>query len=47
MPLVEIKEVNALIGNKPVFDHPVKSKQKAYEKTYQNVKKMTIQMEIY
>ena len=47
MPLVEIKEVNALIGNKPFFDHPVKSKQKAYEKTYQNAKKMTIQMEIY
>ena len=32
MPLVEIKDFNALINNKPFFDHPVKSKQEAYEK---------------
>ena len=30
MPLVEIKYFNALIGNKPFFDHPVKNKQEAY-----------------
>ena len=32
MPLVEIKDFNALIDNKPFFDQPVKSKQEAYEK---------------
>ena len=32
MPLVEIKDFNALIDNKPLFDQPVKSKQEAYEK---------------
>ena len=32
MPLVEIKDFNALIGNKAFFDQPVKSKQEAYEK---------------
>ena len=32
MPLVEIKDFNALINNKPFFDHPVKNKQEAYEK---------------
>ena len=32
MPLVEIKDFNALIDNKPFFDQPVKNKQKAYEK---------------
>ena len=31
MPLVEIKDFNALIDNKPFFDQPVKNKQ-AYEK---------------
>ena len=30
--LVEIKEFNALINNKPFFDHPVKNKQEAHEK---------------
>ena len=29
---VEIKEFNALIENKSVFDQPVKNKQGAYEK---------------
>ena len=28
MSLVEIKDFNALIDNKPVFDQPVKNKQK-------------------
>ena len=31
MPLVEIKDFNALIDNKPFFDQPVKNKQ-VYEK---------------
>ena len=32
MPLVEIKDFNALIDNKPFFDQPVKNKQEVYEK---------------
>ena len=32
MPLVEIKDFNALIDNKPFFDRAVKNKQGAYEK---------------
>ena len=32
MPLLEIKDFNALIENKPFFDQPVKKKQEAYEK---------------
>ena len=32
MPLVEIKDFNALFDNKPFFDQPVKNKQDAYEK---------------
>ena len=32
MPLVEIKDFNALIDNKPFFDQPVKNKQDAYKK---------------
>ena len=32
MPLVEIKDLNALSDNKPFFDHPVKNKQEAPEK---------------
>ena len=30
--LIEIKDFNALIDNKPFFDQPVKNKQEAYEK---------------
>ena len=30
--LVEINDFNALIGNKPLFDKPVKNKQHEYEK---------------
>ena len=33
MPLVKIKEFNALIYNKPFFDQPVKNKQEVYEKS--------------
>ena len=32
MTLVEIKDFNSLINNKPFFDQPVKKKQEAYEK---------------
>ena len=32
MALVELKDFNALIGNKPFFDQPVKNKQEVYEK---------------
>ena len=32
MPLVEIKDHNALISNKPFFDQPGKNKQETYEK---------------
>ena len=32
MSLVEIKDFNPLIDNKPFFDQPVKKKHKAYEK---------------
>ena len=32
MSLVEIKDFNALVDNKPFFDQPVKNKQEAYEK---------------
>ena len=32
MPLVEIKDFNALIDSKSFFDQPVKNKQQAYEK---------------
>ena len=31
MPLVEIKNLNALIDNTPFFDQPVKNKHEAYE----------------
>ena len=32
MPLVEIKDFNALIDNKSIFDQPIKNTQEAYEK---------------
>ena len=35
--LVEIKDVNKWIDNKRTFDHPVKSKKKAYEKFIENL----------
>ena len=36
MPLIEIKDVNALIDNKPFFDQPVKNKHKACEELVKN-----------
>ena len=35
IPSVKIKDFNALIENKPLFDQPVKSKQEVYEKLVQ------------
>ena len=32
IPLVEMKDFNTLIDNKPFFDYPLKNKQEAYEK---------------
>ena len=32
IPLVKIKDFNALIDNKPFFEQPIKNKQEAYEK---------------
>ena len=32
VPLVEIKDFNVLIDNKPFFDQPIINKQEAYEK---------------
>ena len=29
MPLVEIKDYNALLNNKPFFDQPIRNKQEA------------------
>ena len=36
MPLIEIKDVNALIDNNPFFDQPVKNKHEAYEELVKN-----------
>ena len=40
MPLVEIKDFNALIDNKPFFDQPVK-KQKKKQEAYEKLTKMS------
>ena len=49
MPLVEIKDFNALIDNKPLFDQPAKNKQEA--SNVKNLSKcqemMTKQQETY
>ena len=39
MLLVEIKDFNALIDNKPFCDEPVKNKQEEYEKLIETSKK--------
>ena len=46
MPLVEIKDCNAFIDNKPFFDQLVKNKQ-TYEKQLKCQEMMTIQQKIY
>ena len=47
MPLVEIKDFNALIDNKPFFDQPVKNKQEAYENLSKCHAMMTTQQETH
>ena len=39
MPLIEIKDFNALLDNNSFFDHPSKNKQEVYEKLCLHVKK--------
>ena len=39
IPLVETKDFNALIDNKPFFNQPVKKKQEAFEKLVEISKK--------
>ena len=39
MPLVEIKNFNAIIDNKPFFNQPVKKQTRSRWRIYQNVKK--------
>ena len=46
MPLVEIKDFNALIDKKTFFDQPVKNKQEAYENILKCQEMMTKQQEI-
>ena len=45
--LVEIKDFNALIDNKPLLNQPVKNKQEAYEKCIEMSEIMILQQEIY
>ena len=47
MPLVEIKDFNALIDNKPFSDQPVKNKQEADEKSVECQEMITMQLEIH
>ena len=46
MPLVEIKDFNALIDNKPFFDQSVKNKQEAYDKLIEIQEMMIIEQKI-
>ena len=47
MPLVEIKDFNALIDNKPFFDQPVKHNKKRMKSLLKCQEMMTTQQEIY
>ena len=47
MPLVEIKDFNALIDNKPFFDQSVKNKQEAYDKLIEIQEMMIIEQKIW
>ena len=47
MPLVEIKDFNALNNNKPFFVQSVKQKQKGYENLFKCQEMVIIQQEIY
>ena len=46
-PLVEIKDFNALIDNKPFFDQPVKNRQEADEKPVECQEMITMQLETH
>ena len=45
--LVETKDFNALIDNKPFFDQPVNNKHETYKSLSKCQEMMTIQQEIY
>ena len=47
MPLVEAKDFNALIDNKPLLNQPVKNKKEVYEKIIKYQEMVTIQQETY
>ena len=47
MPLVEIKDFNVLIGNKPFFDQPVKTNKKRMRNLLKCQEMMTTQQETY
>ena len=47
MPLVEIKDFNALIDDKPFFDQPVKTNKKRMKNLLKCQGIMTKQQEIY
>ena len=47
MPLVEIKNFNALIDNKPFFNQPLKTNKKRMKNLLKCQEMMTIQQEIY
>ena len=47
MPLVEIKDINALIDSKPFFDQPVKTNKKHMKNLLKCQEMLTIQNEIY
>ena len=47
MSLVEIKDFNALIDNKPFFDQLVENKQEAYENFVKYQEMLTVEKETY
>ena len=47
LPLVEIKDFNALINNEPFFDQPVKKNQRPIKNLSKCQEMMTLQQEIY
>ena len=47
MPLIEFKDLNALIYNQTFFDKPVKNKQEAYKNLLKYLALMIMQKEIY
>ena len=47
IPLVEIKDFNAFIDNKPFFDQPVKTNKKRIKNLLKCQEMITVQQEIY